>query len=840
MRDHRLLIGLAALGLLGLLPGSDGASARTQAGGPTAGGAGVAIQQQAGPSLQGDVNCSGVTDSIDALQVLRSVALLPFTADCLQTAADVSCDGSIDSLDALAILRIVAGLLQPGTCSGEPAPTSLDLIGQALHDGDMNEETAALYAVFATFDDPRLPSRYEGGPPIDFESQVDLTSIASQLDSFSPDVRAQVEPFLIAPMHAGSWWDQRYHSQAEPAGGDVPGPVLDGDWTSIATDNDRVRLWYPVDDFAMFQLANSTKQEIDSHIWPQLVALMGREPLPDGGALTPGRGGDDLTDIVISKDMPTFGAIGLLPGLCERTAGFILASPDEAERLGVPFNVAIGHELMHVFQFALDLANRAGGNGGCGADEYIWWAEASAVWVEDYLYPSANSEHTGARGERQVRDFMTDLTSSLDKGQDTGFVVALSSREYGAYLWAFYAARKFGNEVIGEMWRRMESQGSLQAMDGALPEGFDKAWPEFAVWMLNKAPFDFLRQLDGIQQDPDTFRDQGFGFYSSFRDHDERVELGGSVHYAEIGVSDGSFTVDWGGEDHLAMTYNSYLFTDPQIASVAVYNGMTFSVEDFDTGDGSKIWTFVPRPEEETRGLMVQALIKYTGQDWLLEDWTFYPYKNFCRDVTAERIEELIIITSNSVPEKGYKVSPPGPEIITDDTRVWVSDMGCNRWEGSLEQVETAESGFRMETKVTGLVLERDPSQASPPCCGGYNVNYLPVAGTLEWRASGTQGECSVSGSGTAPLEQHQSFFTYNYYHEGPHYRTAVGTVGTDVEQHYMLNCPDETFVYSFYPTITFPLSDTPVQVFEVGSSFFGTSHYPPYDVTWDIQAVQQ
>ncbi len=814
---------------------------------PTPGGSRPAAAEPAA-GTSGDVNCDGAVNAVDALQVLRYIAGLSAAA-CLGSAGDVDCSGSIDAVDALLILRYVAGLRTtvPDFCppigGGSPPeeePTAYDLIDEALAQGQIDEEAAILYSVYALFDDPRLPTAYAGAPPPDFESRLDLTLVASQIDSFSETVRAQIEPFLIAPMHAGSWWDLRNNPQAATTVdlsplSTAPGPILDGDWISIATSNNQVRIWYPVNDFSLFQLANDTKQEIDLHIWPQLVALMGREPLPDGGATTPGRGGDDLTDIVIAPDMPAFITIGLSPNFCERTGAIVLANPGEAARLGVPFKAAIGHELMHVFQFALDRANRLGGNGGCASDEYEWWEEASAVWAEDYLYPSANSEHTGPRGERQVRDFMTDLGSPLDKGGSGrigGFYVS-SSRQYGAYLWAFYAARKFGNDVIGQMWRNMESTGALAAIDSALPQGFEKAWPEFAVFILNQAPYDFFRQQDSVQQSPDAFADQGYGSFATFRHHDEPVKLDSFVGYEQI-TNEGDFSPDWFGDEHLSMTYNSYLFPDPEVRSVAFYNGMTFSADQVETEAG-KLWQPMPRPAEEIRGLTVQALIKYVGQGWQLEDWTYYQYKNFCRDVTAERIEELIIITANSVPERNYQVQSPdnGP-------KVWVSDMGCNRWQGSVRMEQTDPDGFHLTVEVPELVLERDPSEAGTPCCGGYIVNYLPVGGTLEWQADGMIGQCTVSGSGTAPLQQYHSFATFNYVPEGAYHRAAGGTVATDVEQQYSLDCPDFHDVLPFYPSITFPLSETPVEVFEVGSSFFGTSRVDPVEVTWDLQAVRQ
>lgn len=59
----------------------------------------------------GDVDCDFDMDSVDALFLLRLVALLQPFALCVALAGDANCDGARDSLDALAILRRVARLL---------------------------------------------------------------------------------------------------------------------------------------------------------------------------------------------------------------------------------------------------------------------------------------------------------------------------------------------------------------------------------------------------------------------------------------------------------------------------------------------------------------------------------------------------------------------------------------------------------------------------------------------------------------------------------------------------------------------------------------------------------
>lgn len=81
--------------------------------------------------LQGDVDCNALVDSVDALHILRSVAELPQTADCLD-AADVECDDDRDAVDALRILRYVVQLANPvagcapigAPLAGTPTPTA--------------------------------------------------------------------------------------------------------------------------------------------------------------------------------------------------------------------------------------------------------------------------------------------------------------------------------------------------------------------------------------------------------------------------------------------------------------------------------------------------------------------------------------------------------------------------------------------------------------------------------------------------------------------------------------------------------------------------------------------
>jgi hypothetical protein len=116
---------------------------------------------QAEPSILseypwGDVNCSGETDSRDALLILQAVAGLEVMAGCHHL-ADVNGDGVEDSVDAALILQFEAGLIDsltpmpvchpsyPTVCIPSPPPDldcedieefNFEVVGEDPHDFD--------------------------------------------------------------------------------------------------------------------------------------------------------------------------------------------------------------------------------------------------------------------------------------------------------------------------------------------------------------------------------------------------------------------------------------------------------------------------------------------------------------------------------------------------------------------------------------------------------------------------------------------------------------------------------------------------------------------------------
>ncbi|MDP2660231.1 MAG: hypothetical protein Q8R28_05840, partial [Dehalococcoidia bacterium] len=171
--------------------------------------------------------------------------------------------------------------------------------------------------------------------------------------------------------------------------------------------------------------------------------------------------------------------------------------------------------------------------------------------------------------------------------------------------------------------------------------------------------------------------------------------------------------------------YHRYSFNDPSIKS-AVFT-QPFS-------DGSQ-------PTAK-----VQAVYQIVGQDWKVEPWTSFARKQFCFDKPEEKIDQLLIVISNSEYQNRGSVlmSNPQPELR-------VSSLGCTGWEGTAKVTETADSPGSVTAVASGQVrFELDPDLLDPNLPPRY---YKTVSGQVNWTYSGAlPPTCTISGSGSFPV----------------------------------------------------------------------------------------
>ncbi len=135
----------------------------------------------------------------------------------------------------------------------------------------------------------------------------------------------------------------------------------------------------------------------------------------------------------------------------------------------------------------------------------------------------------------------------------------------------------------------------------------------------------------------------------------------------------------------------------------------------------------------------VQALIKI-GDQWRVEDWTGKQSTQFCRDQRDERLQELVIIISNTAwQDRSYQIG----YYNGGNPKLYVSNVGCWKWNGTATGTYITK-GFWTITTTANVSFVYDAQSAGPL----LPRRYLP-SGTLTWQLAGTNSGCMYSGGPT-------------------------------------------------------------------------------------------
>ncbi len=218
------------------------------------------------------------------------------------------------------------------------------------------------------------------------------------------------------------------------------------------------------------------------------VKLGWREPLSDG---TLG-GGHGKTDIYLTElgdeqlfgyaapDRGQRGANGVAP---KRLHGYLVLDNDynafqfPHTEPGHDLKVTLAHEYNHILQFGYD------------AYEDPWFAESSAVWMEDQVYNGINDYLRYVK--RWVKLWDTPLTQS-------------SIKEYGSAVWNEWLAHHYGRTIVREAWADAA---------GASPPDFSVAAYERAIRAAGNSTFG--RDFSRFAADCAEWR-TGIGFRESY------------------------------------------------------------------------------------------------------------------------------------------------------------------------------------------------------------------------------------------------------------------------------------------------------------------------------------
>jgi len=596
------------------------------------------------------------------------------------------------------------------------AKSSFELIEEALAGFLIDRETATRYKAFALFRDPRLPSEYQGTDTDVVETNV-FDEILTTWASTSPAGQEILQPFLVPPAYVGSW------ASPAPAAALAPGaphidlrpcnqPTLDPNWAYRPFDaSGNVKVWYDTRVAGEVTRAQTLVTALETEIWPRLIGQLGmRAPLSDA-AIAGCNGGDGRLDVYLT-DMATmgqgandYGASRAVDWAFKSRPAFLLINHNLTDK---QLKATAAHELFHSSQWAYPVAAIA-------LSSYPWLKEATAHWAIDYVYPTMvdNFEQGWANHYLETPDQELDV-------KDEGKV----KRIYGSYMFFQFIARTTTPSVIKNIWDATVSQSEeIMAVDTTIPGGFEQQWPKFAKLLWNQDP------VDG----------------SSFASWDALTKI--PTLYAENNVSlNGQPSVSAaldGNSKHLSIQYYRFKFADPQIRSVGFANHL-FAVNNV-------------APYKVT----VQAFYKKVGSIWEWEHWSdggsLEQVKSFCLDVSAERLDELVVVISNDSPKTDVQgAGAYGP-------RLALSNVGCWRFEGTSSVTTHTESA---STSTTGdvtadatVMFERAPPDPMAP--SGNTVLFWVKQGAMS--GSGTAVDvCTTTQSGAGPTTMLDGSLTVN------------------------------------------------------------------------------
>ena len=513
-----------------------------------------------------------------------------------------------------------------------PRPANaLDKIAAAEKAGKLDLDSAWICKIQALVDQASLPVEYRSPERIPCGSPT-LEGLAAVRDRLKPETLEKIRPYLLRPTDPASFFAARVRSQIarnRPAG--IPGllyaqdegnpqrPTRDlslGNWVGAGCHSAPIIVWSASGQEA----AERAAAVIDSRsLWAEFKKIMPFEPLGDEGAEDgqgkPDQGLDGDIDIYLVP-ATMVDADGSADGWClsigqaQRTPTWIMVAQDLQ---GKELAATLAHELFHSFQCALD------------ARDEIWWDEATATWAEEYIDSAWDTEKSFVPEAFDAGKFLL-KTLNADEG----------NHPYGAYIFPFYLAGRFGDEVIGQIWSDCSVPGpnALQAVERQLSGAgleFKEAWKEFALM-----------------------------------NYDDTKEYGRK--YKE---TLNTFDCHW--EDRVVLTDKS----QAQAIELPPLSVFYFCVENRGIeADKFPAVHFDLADLEKEPDVSVQAVIIKNG-DHRVEDWTGQKEHDFCLKNESERFDEIVVVVASS-----------GRELTLKDLNVpielgYVSECDAD-WAGTL------------------------------------------------------------------------------------------------------------------------------------------------------------
>lgn len=627
-------------------------------------------------------------------------------------------------------------------------PTSGALIAAARTAGRIDDEQALLYRVYAHFGDPRLPSEFEGAP-LSTPDHLLLREVAGRLPALSASTQALLRPFLLPPIYAGS--------RLAAASAGAPASQRERAKQTVNCERSSAAFFYATRTTAHFNIHYTTLHagqakaaelvaSMIEEIYASLTGALGRFPASDAGENC--NGGDGAIDIYLQANWFSASSTPAMtvayPGRCENVPAFIVAESGLAGALGGyalgidnddlvrQVKAMLAHELTHVIQFGVDRAR------DCA--DYKWFDEAMAQWATDHVDPTFDQYEdghltaSGFSGEEHTGPFF--LQNLLDEHRVSIEVSpddkTAPSNGYADYLFFQYLARRFGAATMGELLAGTASDGSVEAIANALrgraDGGLKSIWPEFARTLWNhhqEQRLDYWHVTDRYQR----------GLVSAF-DPDGKLYGLQPLHKPTDIDLKGAQRALWPLFGKAAAFPSGYEFAPRSLQ----YERVRFVDQNARAVQWVNPIALLPANEF----IRVEVLTKINGSWSAVQDWTRESARFWCRDKVAERIEEMIVIVSNSEVNRGSERPYVLPQAVP--IQISASNVGCWKWTGSASSstsVSNAGGDLLASASISDATFELQ--WATPG-----RLRLQTSAGQVSARQTGTVGVCSLDVVGSS------------------------------------------------------------------------------------------
>lgn len=664
-----------------------------------------------------------------------------------------------------------ASLTVYNTSGAAPDPSSDALIAQALAANTITAEQALTYRVFALFGDGRLPAQFEGAPSTGSDHLL-LRELWTTVANLSPAAQEQLRPFLIPPIYANSWFAQRLGLTPEPqvnaatrVASQKPGTANKAA-LAVSTDNceaQRLPNWYGRSSTAHFNIfylksldpvadaesaaVASLIASVAEEVYAAQTALLNRFPLADTTENC--NGGDGAVDIYYgASGLWGLGAwtFGYPPptgqNACANRPAYIVLNSQSNEFLAIRRSLGDGrplaksivaHEFMHVLQFAM--------NRQASCKDAEWFDEATAQWVMDFVVPTIGAGQPGEFGAEP--GLGTDVTNFRKSGpvlieylyaghlrsiEKPGLQPKLNG--YSDYLFFQYLARSQGPAKIKQIYDAMAGgQNSVESVSAVID--MKAVWPEFAktLWIgFDEKVLDFWATEDEYR----------FGLNKVY------ANLSYTLLVQELQNQRDklkSLEVDQKGQPRALFTLlkNAQEFTsgDYQIEPRSIlYEHLKFT----DATVHSVYWSNPIAIFPNNQFMKVQAVKKIAGQWQAPQDWTHESFKQFCLDKKDERLQELILIVSNSEVDRANELPFSIPKLFP--MVLSTSNVGCWKWQGTASTNSSASLPVPVDN--TGRATVTFEVAATLP----GRLIFETSAGNISGNGTTMLGVCSVTSVG--------------------------------------------------------------------------------------------